>query len=86
MTDVIYKNTIMANVESEMIREINALKKQMQEEGLDKTSTYCKADYKKPVGIIAFKYSELNLNVLYSSMSFLKLSVRTVSMIIMALN
>jgi hypothetical protein len=53
MTDVIYRNIIMTNVESEIIREMNGLKKQMQEEGLDKTSTYCKADYKKPVGVIS---------------------------------
>jgi hypothetical protein len=53
MTDVIYRNIIMTNVESEIIREMNGLKKKMQEEGLDKTSTYCKADYKKPVGVIS---------------------------------
>jgi hypothetical protein len=43
---------IMLHVEQEIKKQMKAYKSQIQEEGLDKTSTYCTADYKNPVGVI----------------------------------
>jgi hypothetical protein len=43
---------IMLHVEQEIAKQMMAYKKQIIEEVLDKSSTYCKADYKKPVGIV----------------------------------
>jgi hypothetical protein len=43
---------IMLHVKQEIAKQMIALKRQMKEEGLDKTSTYCKAAYKKPVGVV----------------------------------
>jgi hypothetical protein len=62
MTDVISRNIIMTNVESEVVRETNGLRRQMQEEGLDKTTTYCKAYYNKPVGIVAEQIQRVKSN------------------------
>jgi hypothetical protein len=42
----------MLHVEQEIAKQMMAYKKHIIEEGLDKSSTYCKADNKKPVGIV----------------------------------
>jgi hypothetical protein len=38
--------------EQEIAKQVMAYKRQIGEEGLDKSSTYSKADYKKPVGVV----------------------------------
>jgi hypothetical protein len=43
---------IVLHVEQEIEKQMMAYKKQTGVEGLDKSSTYCKADYKKPVGVV----------------------------------
>jgi hypothetical protein len=40
-------------------------KRQIQEEGLDKSSTYCTGDYKKPVGNVT---EQIKLSARYCSM------------------
>jgi hypothetical protein len=44
-----WNSIIMLHVEQEIAKQMKAYKRHIQEEGQDKASTYCTADYKNPV-------------------------------------
>ena len=42
----------MLHVDQKIAKQMIALKRHMKGEGLEKISTYCKADYKRPVRVV----------------------------------